>query len=414
MPQFFHVTTSSTLIGLVKTGFGLCSSKTLVSQYGFAPIAGEIAAGGSIGATIDPGIAFAKAGDSYWRFDNLMGSYGKHTWKQKRYASIEAIESAIDTMSQHHFSTMNEVLIQLMRDKQMGDSVDLPEEKFNELCKTIDEKLKEIKQYYLRNFVIPVYFKDTSITGIMANEYRHVFIRALLNTIPLDFLQQSLEQQEAFFATFPQLFKEAMAQSENEAVEIQFSDLFEKISHTECAKPYFPSYAFDTAMILPDRLDFITKCLEMGWEEPDRLVDTKKLREKIMANCEQLTAQVEHFKKVLKGDGIYVLSQSEREHCLKPFPIVFILNDDSKLSPVKYEFRAHGKLKIGEDIQTMATHEENIETLRDFFGHHGIENIRIIPISSLTPPNISAHSMFTPKPPMARTATSPYASNTFN
>ena len=159
------------------------------------------------------------------------------------------------------------------------------------------------------------------------------------------------------------------------------------------ANCYFPQYDFSTSMIFPNRPDFVRGYL---YRETKKHINLNQLKTCILENCATLTKQVDRLKNALLGTLGTELIDDEKAFCTNAFTVVFVLEDESKLKKIGTgsECRAKSKLKLGQDIKTIATATRDIETVQAFLRSHNLANVEVISLDQLQATKVSTQSIF--------------------
>lgn len=378
MTKYYHATSSATLVGLTKSQFVLCSSDVLIRHYGIAPIAGEISLGGHRGSTVSPGIAFASAEENFWPVNQLLTLYGTYSWKKKYQDELQLTE-AINSMVEGNLVNLWEVIIQIMREIHMGEQIKLSEQTVTALLELVDQGADTVKKHYIRNYIFTHYLKANRL-DVGAPLIQGPFMDFVLERIPLDFLDSTMEEQKKLIQKMDSWFTEYLLSNELSPNAHQFSEYFRMLDpEREVTKKSFAAFKFDTVLIGPQRVDFID-----NYFYSEDVVDPIRLSNEIKHACLQISENVALLKKAIKGEVIE-FNQQEKNLCNNTFPIIFILEepDPSTIKKVAYEYRVHNELKIGRDIKTIATYPEHKAALAEFFDAHGVHDVQIISTTEL-------------------------------
>lgn len=384
---FMHVSNSATLVGLKRSNYSLVCLTDLLLKYSYAPMAGEVFLGGTRGPLTNTGVSFADIKGTYWEPKSLLRNYGANRSKTY-YPSSVSLEEDIKNLVKYNFTSLTSVIVKLMRTIQNGDPLPLNDEQRARLIGAIDLGCKKIQRLYLRNFILPVYFRFGK-RGIKPYEIQSAFMNYLLDVIPLNFLELPEEQKQTFIAKFEDYFAETRKQCSYAFLpdeEYEFTDYFLKFNPEDKLKELdIDEYSLDTAFMEPDRKDFLNSYMDRKPNEElhSYSLDEEKLSSKIKNACNTLSQRVEFLKQLLNGNGAKEMSSEEKDICVHSFPIVFILEDNTKLEQVRYEYRSLSELKLGSDILRMATESEHIPKLKSFLSEANLNSVKVISISDL-------------------------------
>ncbi|MGE3919707.1 MAG: hypothetical protein AB7F64_01980 [Gammaproteobacteria bacterium] len=415
MQRFLHATSSATLVGLAHSEFKLCSVENLIQVYGITPMAGEISLGGQQGAAQT---AFAHYEDSYWNFDVLLGSYAQGR-PYSRLNSEEAIIQDVEKQIKKNLTFIRETTIHLMRQRHMGTDVPLKEETAVSLCQSLDEAVKRILQYYIRNYIVVTYLRPGVLTGLNAVDIQIDFINYFVKYIPIDFLDKTEEEQKTFLESLKGLFADWTPTFINEKPKsFNFSDYFTVIELTSQytgKEKFLYRSALDRALSEPQRRDFIDFYFYPEDVKNQYEVDRKQLADLIKIAYGKVTKEVGQLKKALVGKEVLEFSTEEKALCESTFPLIFIIEDspgteNALLEQLKYEYRAKKDLTLGVEIKQVAVPADKIHMIRDYFHKRGLTGVEVISIESLNPntkqtaPNALFNSGNDPSGPLSQIA----------
>ncbi len=126
------------------------------------------------------------------------------------------------------------------------------------------------------------------------------------------------------------------------------------------------SYKLALALKFIGRTDFILDILERV-KKRNLPLDLAMVKSKVEETVGNLFLAKSLLETILKNESPFEFSAVEKSYIKDPFPVAFILEDESLLEPPsKDEYRSNSVLVLGLDIKIIATEERYLERLTAF------------------------------------------------
>ncbi|MFT4059918.1 MAG: hypothetical protein QM652_10265 [Legionella sp.] len=382
---YIHGTNSATLALMPQTNFQLMSPITMLEEYQLAPLCGELTQGGLNSATADGQPCFAKLNGGKDRNEYSLNSVIYHYTKINEVLSKEDCLAKLIAYSTHAtkdlFYRINIINIYLARAKQLG--INLQE---ISVIQNLEENFHQVKDiFYLYLLLSTHIIVKPNLSSIDSEEISSHFSLAKV----LEKLKQSKISIQDIYnnptAENCQHVIDLFTFSKNDKTEYLFEYIdspqekrkdksnleqydygymiynrsswsFENILHETCRGHY---QMFDFQHIAPSLIDYV-EVLEK------RFLVTQKL--------------LHEHSKPLK------LSPEDLALVENPLPIILLYNQSHQMHLLEVdsqEYRVEQSLKLGKDIQIVATDTEaNIKRLQAYSDRHHL-NLTIISFADL-------------------------------
>ncbi len=380
----FHASSSLSLIGLTMSDYQLLPLHALIEEHHFAPLAGEIFAGGSKGLSVKNGLAFAAQGSNTYPLQRLLSHYGNYGYKGETLDK-ETITSLVKQLLQSHCTTVFEFIVRLMRAQQMGQAYRFKPEALTELFKAIDEKAKGLKQHILANYMIPVFLVKEGRLHSEAQSWVKDIFKQLTEQVPLDFLSRPLKAQMILVNYHFILVKESIAKQYQIA-----TDEIDKVISAQ-SDLTFLQQAFKQTKIssleddgdwlritdMPTATTFIDNCFHGNGKSPSGFWQPPAaILKSVQDLLDYFNKKIATVKKILAHQYATELDEQTKTFCQQSFPVVFIANT-SKLKKesilkLQGEYRYSEPMRLSKEISMLATTTEHLTQLERFVKEAGL------------------------------------------
>ncbi len=428
--MFLHYTTSATLALLPQTNFQLTSLHDLVFLHHVAPMSGECAGGGALASIMSQGqTRFAIVGDGYWSFNRLQ-SYSKISYSQY-FGNSESLFNEIKKSAERLFPSLLGLLINIMRDKQMGKNLTLTAEQEITLKAHIQQGEAKITKIFAMNYFATRFFvEDKKKSEPYSWDIVMGFLRQFEHYLPEDFFDLSDDAHRQLldgFVTFnPEDFTKQFSKLSGEE-KASFTEyygsedlisIYSELYFTQKPKFLFELKMFPQNLIIRDTLEVVKKQPDIkklnyfqdvgnltnfpiefsnfsntrlmssavSNELPDHVPDLPHIKEELKTTIEFIMKQT-HFLASLISDDVVLPNLHNNPLVTQPFGIVFVLENEELLEKVKYEYASKRPLKLGEDIRTIyCVNEANIPQMQAFLDSHQLgDKVTVKALSTLYP-----------------------------
>lgn len=332
------------------TDFQICHLDTLLYQYGMAPMTGEIFGGGVQGVLDSVSTAFALLGDHYWQFDRLRNSYAARKWKSK-YHEPSVLEARLNKfMRPNGMNDIRSLTTDLLRHLQMGLALQISNELKRQVLEFIEEKRCEIIRRFQANHAVAQFFR---YEGKSWDDFENAaeFLYGFWKDLPLNYLEMTYEQQRD------------LCSSLNYPSQVKF------VQRESNVEGFRNAYKLDTALMYPDRSDYIADLME---QPADAKINLDYAREKISDAILKMNRACALLSDILNGQHNVIDFSKDNRWVSSPFPVFLVATNEACFRKTKYEYRSERSLKFGDDIQAVAVPYENMIEVRDFFESQGI------------------------------------------
>lgn len=397
---FVHATTSAILPLLRVTGYQLVNVQELLFTHGVAPMSGEIFCGGVAGICDKVTTAFAEIDSSYWDFQSLVGNYAGRKWEPKIKNSEElyaTIQKELELFPPDHGffrrskafldSGIVTALINCLRHLQMSSLPQMEEDKITILEIAINKRLTATILELQMNYVVARFFIRIAETESYESweEVCELFCE-ISKKLPLDLLKRSesdqyhllkplIESDENTSSTFKKYFILQETIPGKDKIKLK-RDLKHSINHPK-ENRYLSSvveyYNIDHGKLQSEIRD--AKNLE---------VDVDYARKIIQESIDKLSRCCNLLLQTVRQACRYKISPAESHYIEAPFPLIFVSDNESDLERLKREYRAKRALKLGIDINLVATDDAHVELLRQYMSEHdSLTTVRVVSIAEI-------------------------------
>lgn len=386
--QFIHMTTSATLALMQHSDFRISSIHDLLYTHHLAPLSGEVACGGLTSAVFEKGTtAFAKVGDSYWDTESLK-KYGQITYQQ-HYLSHAKFMDEVRATCKLNLNGILPLIIHILRDKQMRLFPALRAAEKAEMIALLQTTALTIKKNFIANYVVAKFLRSSCNSyASEENNIIYQFLKDLPAHLDENYLELSLEQQ------YNILSKMTLPAS----VTLQPGNAYSR------EKDSYSLLLLKNALRLATDMEFMNhwmfiESLPAMFKGVDP--DCEKIHDIIAAGMRELSASIDLLTTMIADDA-FGINFSDNELVTKSFRIAFVMESDELLKKLKYEFRATRSLKLGEDLHVISTDAEHVKDVEDYLKSANIDNVRVVPLSSLQPQQAHSFGLFPSAQPAAQ------------
>lgn len=404
---YLHGTSSSVLALLPKTDFQLFSPLWMMENHQIAPICGEITEGGLSTAISDSRLAFGRMKvytNTYPSYDleHILDTYAIPSAPQNQETLVINAMNAIKRGKRIAYSNINEILVHVMRLKQMGieNSVWMSDEDMADL----DKQLEATYQFTYLILLLGRNINPDEHIGQMDPQKREDILDSIFAHLTYDALLEkiiaaNIDIKSIYEDPHPSLEslqkvtdllaipKESIVQSRYKndkarKVVIDNPNVF-VVNDTLYTKPKFKQGEF--TQFNPSYLAWRMLQNLSGYTIADLLTDFTgcrldqaffdSLHPLIEESAKAFGHRLSILREVLKRPPNNIYDTPYRTFIDNSFPIILMMDDeessseDSKLEllfPNTMEYRTKVPLKLGEDINMIATdtpaHQKQIES----------------------------------------------------
>ena len=386
MNRYIHGTTSEILNLLPYTDFTLMSPLTMIEKYNIAPISGEIIGGGFDRIASDCNTCFGRV------HINNYNDYGKekvlrYTKTNKNHKDyLEDLKHQIDIAIKCGYSNINVIIIYMLRCRQLGHDI--------KSIVTDDFIMKSWSIYntyalllFMHKWIKPRYNfnedpdkHDAIYTHLTLNNISN----KLINSPDLYKIYQEYKDKPAELPEdIKLLLLSALELPKTSIIKtgILCKDKEITLENTQLFTFNDVPYTFDEsrssmynvkylAYRLPQNVSgySINNLLEYysKWEISGNLFDN--FRDEIISLLESFQTKINLLNKIRNLNFV-----PQIKFDIPLFPLIIVSNDDSVMDLYGCEFRAKRGLKLGVDIDTLATdNEENKVILEKYLEKYNI------------------------------------------
>lgn len=422
---FIHGSNSRTLILMKRTEFKLMSPIDMITNYGIAPLAGEIEGGGYQNHYSRCNPCFStlnRQTAGAYPIETIIRTYTqsdhndfKEAPKRKTNSIESAKEAARSDLSYHIslgeerlFSNINIILIYATQYQQLGGNLnDIPgmqdlQEKINTvsdflylylllgrhitantaLYQSLDVSLQEkLRRYVSEHF---------TATKIMKHRRNHP------NLDLKDIYERPTEENLEKVVEFLSVPDKTRMHYESASTEVNQWSSFSahdkrlfKINHLETATPrsdltapFLSGYVLQNSGMGESHLLF-EGLLSGKYYTQSHFMDIEPA---IKTAIEMLTHRSQVIASLGMSSSTRKLDLSETEHpsIFEPFPVIFLCHNQEPMIDQRGEYRANRPLQLGIDITMLATDTmENAKKLHQYLLDNHLEQIEIVLFSQL-------------------------------
>jgi hypothetical protein len=258
----------------------------------------------------------------------------------------------------------------LLRHQQMGvlpaASDSIIKELFAEISTDSSNKIKQIAaNYAIARYVEVIYGSDGKRGSIFSDDS----LFELYKYLPDDFMLQDNESQLTFMQKIPL--------SKN----FRIQDM--ALSQLEGIKPDEQAIQnLSLALRFIGRSDFFLDILTRV--KKTQAIDLITVKTMINDTINKLLSTKTLAETIFSDEKTFEYSPTEKMYINEPFPIAFIVEDESLLEPVQYEYRSKTNLILGQNIKLIATEAQHLEQLTAFCSQHAaLQSLQICTIEQL-------------------------------
>jgi hypothetical protein len=408
---YIHGTTSTALALLSKTDFQLMPILKMLDDHARAPMTGELTLGGydTIGFelaqnSMKGAISFGRINGCSYNIDSITQGYTKFPAASANH-SLERFNGSLDAGPRCAFANLNLLLIYFVRVRQTHPSLDgiISRKKLDEVI----QKLEAVAQFYcflqlLGKSIFPdiaTLREQQAIRGedkrdIMDAVFTYLTFEAIVNKImvlQLDLekiLQHPSEDKLASVLTLLELKEKGTIESRclGNKKDVTFAK-------TQFFTTHRNSLEWKGALDDPKYFFYTMSQNCSGYRVTDLFESVLKQRcddeflQEFHEDCKKqfvaINDRIRIFKKLIAAPQKTFQLPEDEVIYNEPFPIVFLTNS-TDMEPIGREHRSLRPLKLGVDIQIIATDtRDHQQKLFDYLSKHGLNAVEIVLIEDL-------------------------------
>ncbi|CAM2730883.1 hypothetical protein [Legionella worsleiensis] len=389
---FIHGTNSASLALMTQTDFKLMSAIEMLEQYGLAPLSGELRKGGFSTAMANGNPCFAKLNgkdnSSEYSLSKIIDNYTKPDQTQSGEECLKVLRNYTADASKALFSQINIINIYLARTKQLGINLgDITE--LHSLEKEFQKSLDVFYLYLLfathivgKEDIKNLSFQDSHTLGYELTAYLS--------------LPRFLKKLEEANLSIYEIYNNPTAENCQKIIELltlpercKVQQLFEYVEEP-LTQQRRSRRGLDT------QWDYVVRnvsswCLDSmlyqtlsGWYDRS---DFQQLAPELLRYIEILKQRFSVTKRLLQDvQKPLKLSVADTDLVENPLPIILCYEQSRYMRIISMphqEYRSQKSLKLGEDIQIIATDTEiNMKRLKAYSDRHQL-NLTVISFADL-------------------------------
>lgn len=403
---YIHGTNSAALALMTQTNFQLMSAIEMLEQYGLAPLCGELTQGGFRTAMADGQPCFARLNgqdnSNEYSLKKVIRNYAETNQAVSKKECLDNLRYYGTDSSNSLFSSISIINIHLARARQLGINLrDIPE------IQSIENDFRQVMDifYLYLLFSTHIVAKNNGIKKLPYEEQRAI-ANEMGNHLSL---QQILKKIRESNISIRDIYNNPTAENCQKIIALftlpehcKVQQLFE---YTE-----EPLKEEEDVSGLDDLWAYVVRN-ESSWDFESMLyqtytgtykrVDFQRVAPKLLSYIETLEKRFLVTKSLLQdSQKPLILSAEDSDLVENPLPIILCYNQSRHIRIISMgsqEYRTQKPLKLGEDIQTIATDTKtNIKRLKAYSDRHHL-NLNIISFTDLE----RAHSSLSTEHPLS-------------
>lgn len=388
---FIHGTNSAALALMTQTDFRLMSGIEMLEQYGLAPLCGEIKQGGFITAMADGKPCFARLSgeenSNEYSLNKVIWNYAKNNKAVSKEECLDNLRSYCVNPSMSLFSSISIINIYLARARQLGINLrDIPD------IQSLEKNFQQSKDIFYLYLLFSTHIVAKKAIKELSDEEEDALRNELDEHLSLQKVLEKLQQSNA---SIQEAYNNPTAESCQKIISILslpdhctaqqlFEYVEEPIKKQSKSKRLEGEWGYMVRNVSSWSFESM---LYQTCTERYKRGDFQRVAPKLLSYIETLEKRFLVMQRLLQdSQKPLILSAEDSDLVENSLPIILCYDQSRHIrifSMRTQEYRTQKPLKLGEDIQTIATDTEtNIKRLKAYSDRHHL-NLNVISFTDL-------------------------------